>query len=93
MSTSTSLDRKSFVRAPQAVEISFDDLLTRVRGEYNEMPGLALTMPQARRLWALDHRTCALVLTTLVERRFLRMTTRGRYLRRDRGVVSSERNS
>ncbi len=35
------------------------------------MPGLQLTHPQARRLWALDDATCSLVLQTLVARNFL----------------------
>ena len=29
-------------------------LLARIRGEYNEMPGLSLSPGQARRLWALE---------------------------------------
>jgi hypothetical protein len=45
------------------------------------MPGLKLTEVQAQRLWGLDDRTCALVLTALVERRFLRRTPAGTYLR------------
>jgi hypothetical protein len=62
-------------------QASCDELLRRVRGEYDEMPGLALTMPQARRLWALDQQTCEFVLRTLVERQFLKTTARGRYVR------------
>jgi hypothetical protein len=58
-----------------------DDLFRLVRGEYDEMPGLSLTMAQAQRLWTLDRTTCALVLGTLVETRFLRTTARGRYVR------------
>jgi hypothetical protein len=58
-----------------------DNLLRQVRVEYEEMPGLSLTLAQAQRLWALDPSTCALVLRTLVERRFLQTTARGRYVR------------
>jgi hypothetical protein len=65
----------------QANQASLDELLRRVRGEYDEMPGLALTMPQAQRLFALDQRTCEFVLRTLAERRFLKTTARGRYVR------------
>ncbi len=72
---------KSSKFAVQATQASPDELLKRVRGEYDEMPGLALTMPQARRLWALDQQTCEFVLRTLVERQFLRTTARGRYVR------------
>jgi hypothetical protein len=45
------------------------------------MPGLKLTEAQARRLWNLDGHTCSLVLTTLLEQRFLRRTASGTYVR------------
>jgi hypothetical protein len=61
------------------------DLLVRIEGEYREMPGLSLTGPQAERLWGLDTATCATVLTALIERRVLRRTTSGTYLRRSSG--------
>jgi hypothetical protein len=57
------------------------ELLLRIESEYREMPGLSLTMSQAERLWGLDSSTCAFVLTTLIERRVLRRTTSGTYLR------------
>ena len=57
------------------------ELLLRIEGEYREMPGLSLTVSQAERLWGLDSGTCAFALTTLVERRVLRHTTGGTYLR------------
>jgi len=47
------------------------------------MPGLKLTEAQARRLWDIDGRTCQLVLTTLLEQRFLKRTPRGTYVRGD----------
>jgi hypothetical protein len=45
------------------------------------MPGLKLTEAQARRLWDLDDDTCSLVLTTLLEQRFLKCTASGMYIR------------
>lgn len=57
------------------------ELVVRIEGEYREMPGLSLTASQAERLWGLDRSTCAFVLTTLIERRFLTRTTAGTYLR------------
>ena len=57
------------------------DLLKRIRGEYREMPGLCLTSSQARRLWSLDENTCDAVLTALTERRVLRRTAIGTYVR------------
>ena len=58
-----------------------DRLLTRIEGEYGEMPGLSLTAPQASRLWAIDADTTARVLARLVETRFLRRTAVGKYVR------------
>jgi hypothetical protein len=55
----------------------------RIQGEYREMPGLSLTVQQARRLWNLDETTCAAILNALVDLRFLRKTARGSYIRQD----------
>jgi hypothetical protein len=57
------------------------DLLTRIRGEYLEMPGLRLTPAQARRLWGLDQRECQQLLDALVLARFLKRTADGAYQR------------
>jgi hypothetical protein len=43
----------------------------RVRGEFREMPGLTLTLAQARKLWSLDAATCTDVLSYLVDVGFL----------------------
>ena len=59
-------------------------IATRIRGEFNEMPGLCLTLPQARRLWALDNTTCEHVLAALMREGFLRRNTAGIYVRLDR---------
>ena len=32
-------------------------LLARIRREFQDHPGIALTLPQARRLWSLDERS------------------------------------
>jgi hypothetical protein len=65
--------------APTATKIR--DVLQRVQGEYRDMPGLKLTEAQAQRLLGIDCDTCAVVLTTLIERRFLRRTANGLYVR------------
>ncbi len=62
-------------------QTSIRELLQRVRGEYLEMPGLRLTAEQARRLWALDQRTCHTLLDMLVEARFLARSRDGKYFR------------
>jgi len=56
-------------------------MIRRIQGEYDEMPGLTLTEAQARRLWGLDRRSCRLALAALLERRFLRRTAAGTYVR------------
>ena len=62
-------------------------LVHRVRSEFNEMPGLQLTLPQAARLWGLDHEASRLVIDALVERSFLRWTARGTVVRIDRAAA------
>ena len=73
----TETSRNINLTAPRGLH----ELLRRVEGEYREMPGLSLTMPQAARLWGLDSGTCAVVLTTLLERQVLRRTAIGTYRR------------
>ena len=53
----------------------------RVRGEFREMPGLALTLAQAGRLWSLDAATCAEVLAQLVGTGFLCQRPDGAFCR------------
>jgi hypothetical protein len=61
--------------------IQREQLLRRVRGEYLEMPGLKLTCLQAQRLWAMDEQTCAEILNSLTEARFLQRQYDGTYAR------------
>ena len=58
-------------------------MLDRVLGEYREMPGLALTIEQARRLWGCDAVTCQRIVDVLVERHVLRWS-------RDRRLIRAE---
>jgi len=60
-----------------------DRLLTRIRAEFREMPGLRLTPVQARRLWGLKAPVCDTVLAKLLEDRFLRRTGDGSFVRAD----------
>jgi hypothetical protein len=57
------------------------DMMKRMCWEYLEMPGLVLNREQARRLWRLDHASCAELLDSLVETRFLRRRSDGKYVR------------
>ena len=60
-----------------------DDIVRRVQGEFLEMPGLRLTEPQARRLWALEPSLCTAVLAELVDNGFLLRTRDGAFVRVD----------
>ena len=48
-----------------------------------EMPGLRLTVEQARRLWRLDTTVCDAVLSALVDAHFLAITPDGAFVRQD----------
>ena len=58
-----------------------DDVLSRVQGEFLEMPGLRLTEEQARRLWGLDAASCDALLAALVDAKFLFRTRDGAFMR------------
>jgi hypothetical protein len=62
---------------PQPLE----GILRRIQGEYNEMPGLRLTMAQAQRLWGLDRAECDAVLGALVDTKFLIRNRDGTFAR------------
>jgi hypothetical protein len=52
--------------------VELQRVVERVRGEFNEMPGLRLTPQQAARLWGLEPSACDAVLDHLVAVSFLR---------------------
>jgi hypothetical protein len=54
-----------------------------MRKEYGQWPGLALTIPQAARLWNADEHTCASAFQALVRVGFLTRREDGRFARRD----------
>jgi hypothetical protein len=65
-----------------AAETSSCPSLSRIRAEYLEMPGLALTLVQAARLWGSDCAVVEPLLRSLVDSGFLWRTEGGRYVRR-----------
>jgi hypothetical protein len=77
-SPSPALARPALARSLEGA----DRLLARVRGEFREMPGLCLTVPQACRLWQLDAQDCICVLGVLVAEGFLARTAAGAYIAR-----------
>ena len=58
-----------------------DDAIELIRMEYLEMPGMALTGDQARRLWSLPADLCQRALEDLLESRFLTLNRNGAYVR------------
>jgi hypothetical protein len=64
-------------------------LENRIRGEYNEMPGLRLTPAQARRLWDIDAPTCQAALDDLTHSGFLTCTRDGAFVRSDRRFAAA----
>lgn len=66
-------------------------LLCRIWHEYVEMPGLRLTLDQARRLWAADAHLCGSALERLVDLRYLVRTPDGRYARHAEGAGDAPR--
>jgi hypothetical protein len=46
-------------------------LLARIRREFQDHPGIALTLPQARRLWSLDERAGTEAFNALLAEGFL----------------------
>jgi hypothetical protein len=58
-----------------------ETILTRIRAEYLEMPGLQLTPAQAQRLYGVEKRLCKMVLDALVDTNFLCLKPNGTYAR------------
>jgi hypothetical protein len=63
-------------KSDTSVAMSFAAVVDRVRGEFVEMPGLELTLPQAVRLWTLGADDCRYVIDALVDVGFLKWTSR-----------------
>jgi hypothetical protein len=57
--------------------MNVDAIARRVLAEFEEMPGLRLTLEQASRLFGLDGATCQIVLDVLVDSAYLRETATG----------------
>jgi hypothetical protein len=72
--TSATLDSRTTPR--------IDQLVTRIRAEYLELPGLRLTLSQASRLFGIERGACEHVLTELVSHRFLKTMGDGSFIRR-----------
>jgi DNA-binding IclR family transcriptional regulator len=61
--------------------LSQEQVLERIRTEFMEMPDMRVTPEQIRRLCGLNGSACEAALESLVQARFLRVTSDGRYTR------------
>ena len=61
-----------------------DALVRRIVAEFDDMPGLALTVQQASRFLGVDRGACARILDTLLRDGMLRCTAQNLYVRADR---------
>jgi hypothetical protein len=69
-------------------EMRMQTLCTHITCEYLEMPDLAVTLPQAIRLWNANPESCTRVLDRLVASGFLRRAG-GTYRRNDAGYQAA----
>jgi hypothetical protein len=72
------------VTAERRNVVSRRELLQRITAEYDEMPGMLLTVPQAQRLFGLREDICLRVLSALVDSAVLRQDASGAYGRAQR---------
>jgi hypothetical protein len=72
------------VLAERRNQASRDALVRRIRGEFDDMPGLSLTLTQASRLLGIDRPACARILAALTRDGALRCTAENLYVRVER---------
>lgn len=75
----------------QACDPSYREAFDRLRGNFNEMPGMRLTTKQVRRLCGVDDAVCVQVLEDLVRICFLRVGPQGQYMRATDGRATEPR--
>jgi hypothetical protein len=61
-----------------------DRIARRVLAEFEEMPGLRLTVRQASRLFGIEEQRCRVLIDALVDSAYLRETRGGTVVRGDR---------
>jgi hypothetical protein len=64
--------------------MNVDAVAKRILAEFDEMPGMSLTVRQASRLFGLDPEMCRVVVDALVDSAYLRQTAGGAVRRGDR---------
>jgi hypothetical protein len=69
------------------------DVISRIRAEFLEMPGMKLTRQQVQRLCGIESTLCQAVLDALVDERFLSVRPDGSYGRLTERDVSHPRQA
>ena len=64
--------------------MNLESVSRRILAEYDEMPGLILTLRQASRLFGLDPESARIVFDALVDSAYLRQTRSGGLVRGQR---------
>jgi hypothetical protein len=64
--------------------MNVDAVAKRILAEFDEMPGMSLTVRQASRLFGLDPEMCRVVVDALVDSAYLRLAANGAVRRGDR---------
>jgi hypothetical protein len=64
---------------------ALDDLSVRILSEFDDQPGLRLTLSQVRRLWDVPEAECRDALTHLIRNGVLRCDANGQYCLAYRG--------
>ena len=62
---------------PEVTTMDVENVVERIRAEFEEMPGLVLTMPQASRFFGIDQDLTRSVMDRLVSSAYLRWTRSG----------------
>jgi hypothetical protein len=77
------------VTTQEAVMTTIEQVVDRVRAEYQEMPDLQLKAAQVERLCGIERQVCKVVLDTLLEAKFLYVKPDGHYARTSEGYVGA----
>ena len=70
---------------------TIDNVGNRLRAEYLEMPGLRLTSEQVQRLCGIERVLCRSVLDSLVDAKFLSLSSDGLYALVTDGLIAHPR--
>ena len=72
LNSKTRPEVSSLPHTDRVVQIDPVDARERIRSDFEEMPGLCVTLTQAQRLWSLDESTCVVALNDLMSEGYLR---------------------